>query len=68
MNLRKVLGIVGRVQIDLRAAGFVGMQNAEWRRVDVDGDEVLFTYIRVAKLVNVRNVGTGNRTGRVIAR
>ena len=56
MNLQKFLSVVGSVEIDLSAAGFVGVKHAQRRCVDVNGNEVSFAHVRIAKLVNVGNI------------
>ena len=48
-----------RVKLDFGAAGFVGVQDAEGRRINMDGNEILLAYVRVSQLVNVGNVRAG---------
>jgi hypothetical protein len=53
---RSSFRVVWDVEIDFRAAWFVGMKDAEWRRINVKSDEILTAHIRVPELVNIRNI------------
>ena len=59
--------IVGCVEIDLGTADFVSLEHAEWRRVDVNRDQILATDVRISQLMNVGNSSIGNFAGAVLA-
>ena|ERR1043165_8361239 len=46
----------GCVLLNRRAAQLVSFQNTEWRRVDVNGDQVATGNIGIAELMNVGNL------------
>ena len=48
------IGVVRKIKVDFGTTGFVSSQHSERRCVDVDGDQVLFTNVRIAQLVNIR--------------
>ena len=50
--------IIRRVKVYLGASHLVSFQNTERRRVNVNCDEVLTTELRIAKLMNVRDLST----------
>ena len=52
-------GFVWRVQVDLWAAHFIGVQHAEWGSVDVDSNEILAADFRISQLVDIRNARSG---------
>ena len=54
--------VVGRVEVDVGAIEFVCLEDAEWRRVDVNRDQVLATYVWISQLMNVRDGCISNLT------
>ncbi len=46
--------VVGCVEVDFRAIQFVSLEHAEWRRVDVNCNQVLTTDVWISQLVNIR--------------
>ena len=58
-GLDQLVGFVGNVKIDGRTTGFVSMKNAKWWSIHVERDEILAAYIRVAELMDIRNIRAG---------
>ena len=48
-------GVVRSIEFDRRAARFVGVQDAEWWRVNMNGDEVAIADVGISQLMNIRN-------------
>jgi len=57
------IGFGRGVLFNRRAAEFVSLQNAEWRCVDVNRDQVAPADVRIAELVDVRNFRSGEAAG-----
>ena len=55
-TLRSNVCFIRQVEVDFRATGFVGMQHAKRRRVDVNGNEIFGADVRISELVNVWHV------------